>query len=408
MKFAHSSTKGRVWVNTVAATLGLSLIPQLGMATNIVADGAFSIHNSATSSLIFRWIEFGVEPRSYLRSVQVTSNAPNTSYGIFPNRSVVRFDEAVPSATQTTRPIGIEFRSNVQATSTYAHNLVGFTDEPLRMAFRPGGPFIPNQATPPGTTGSPSVPDCATYGYGLQFAAGSPFLPCTATSRGATRAKTLSDFEYDEFLISINGFGDIGIGYELGMTRFLSVRLADLPTPKSTSRVIEFRNTAEFPGSPGGQFFYTADVNEAAFVDSGGAGRYVRTGKSFNAGGFARSCRFYGSQRPGPNSHFYTVSESGCEGLRGLAKSPIPSDTQQWNFEGYSFATGVPRANADGTTSCSTGTVPVYRAYNRAFPESGPRNVWDSNHRFSINKADIDEVVALGWKDEGVAMCAPA
>jgi hypothetical protein len=200
----------------------------------------------------------------------------------------------------------------------------------------------------------------------------------------------------------------LGFGYGLGMTSFYWVILADLPAPTATGRVIEYRNTAEFPGSPGGQFFYTADVSEASFVDSGGAGRYVRTGKSFNAGGFARSCRFYGSQRPGPNSHFYTVSESDCEVLRGLAKTPIPSDAQQWNFEGYSFATGVPRKNADGTTSCSTGTIPVYRAYNRAFPDSGPRNAWDSNHRFSTNKADIDEVVALGWKDEGVAMCAPA
>jgi hypothetical protein len=68
----------------------------------------------------------------------------------------------------------------------------------------------------------------------------------------------------------------------------------------------------------------------------------------------------------------------------------------------------VPRKNADGSFSCPQASVPVYRAYNRAFADNGAKNAWDSNHRYSTNQQDIAEVVVLGWVDEGVAMCAPA
>ena len=47
-------------------------------------------------------------------------------------------------------------------------------------------------------------------------------------------------------------------------------------------------------------------------------------------------------------------------------------------------------------------TAPVYRAYNNGFA----RGV-DSNHRFSIDVASIQEVVMRGWINEGVVMCAP-
>ena len=184
--------------------------------------------------------------------------------------------------------------------------------------------------------------------------------------------------------------------------------LATLPAPIPEGTTIEYRNTANFPLSPGGQYFYTADPAEQAFVDAGGAGKFVRTGKSFAAGGYVRLCRFYGSQKPGPNSHFFTTDDNECKQLQALQKTPTPSISPQWNFEGYAFGMNAIRRNADGTRECPTGSIPVYRAYNRAFDDAGKKNAWDSNHRFSTNKADIAEVVAQGWKEEGAVMCAPS
>jgi len=63
--------------------------------------------------------------------------------------------------------------------------------------------------------------------------------------------------------------------------------------------VVEFYNTNL------DHYFITADPNEAAAIDSGSAGPgWSRTGETFRSGGNASVCRFYGSQSPGPNSHF--------------------------------------------------------------------------------------------------------
>ncbi len=216
--------------------------------------------------------------------------------------------------------------------------------------------------------------------------------------------------------------GDLQFGYQIGFIgtepsiQFLrSARdiapfwfsLETLPAPIPEGTTIEYRNVADFPRSPGGQYFYTADPAEQAFVDAGGAGKFVRTGKSFNAGGYVRLCRFYGSQNPGPNSHFFTTDDRECKQLQALQKTPTPSDAPQWNFEGYAFGMNAIRKNADGSRDCPVDSIPVFRAYNRAFDDAGKKNAWDSNHRFSTNQADIAEMVALGWKDEGAVMCAP-
>jgi hypothetical protein len=166
--------------------------------------------------------------------------------------------------------------------------------------------------------------------------------------------------------------------------------------------VVEYKNVIDF-ADPGGHFFYSADPAEQRFIESGGAGRWVRTERSFKLGGSAPLCRFYGSVSPGPNSHFFTLDPDECTALKNAQISPTPKDRQQWNYEGFGF-TMIP-ANADKT--CMAGTQPVYRAYNNAFSPTGTKNFWDSNHRFSTRLGDINEVVALGWRNEGVVFCAP-
>ncbi len=160
--------------------------------------------------------------------------------------------------------------------------------------------------------------------------------------------------------------------------------------------VVEYRNDLDFGSEV--RFFMTANPAEQANVDSGAVGRWVRTGYSFRSGGNTQVCRFYGSQNPGPNSHFYTADMAECQGLDSMAKSIASPPDKRWNFESYDFATTTP---VNGT--CASGLIPVYRAYNNGFA----RGV-DSNHRITSSLAGIAEVVDRGWISEGVVMCAPA
>jgi hypothetical protein len=169
--------------------------------------------------------------------------------------------------------------------------------------------------------------------------------------------------------------------------------------------VVEYVNTADFPSSPGGHFFYSSDRAEQSAVDHGSAGAFVRTGRSFLIGGSSPVCRFYGSVRPGPNSHFFTVDADECNALKAAQVVPTPTTVQQWNYEGIAYSTTPVSIAADGTRSCPAGTLPLYRAYNNAFPASGPRNPWDSNHRFTLVREDVTTLVALGWRDEGIVFC---
>ncbi|MCE9550285.1 MAG: hypothetical protein K8R50_04675 [Betaproteobacteria bacterium] len=155
--------------------------------------------------------------------------------------------------------------------------------------------------------------------------------------------------------------------------------------------VVEFYNTNL------DHYFITADTSEAASIDGGSSGPgWIRTGNSFKSGGSTPVCRFYGSQVPGPNSHFYTSSGSECDGLKQL-QAITPSTQKRWNFESLDFISTLPTNGI-----CPSETVPVYRAYNNGFA----RGV-DSNHRISTATAAIQEVVARGWIDEGIVMCAP-
>ncbi|MDP4029534.1 MAG: hypothetical protein Q8P42_11305 [Gallionella sp.] len=185
-------------------------------------------------------------------------------------------------------------------------------------------------------------------------------------------------------------------------------KLAKLPPPTVEGTVVEYVNTADFPNSPGGHYFYSADVREQVGVDVGEVGAFKRTGRSFKAGGYVSVCRFYGSMSPGPNSHFFTADQGECDLLKSLQQTPIPGAAQQWNYEGQGFSANTPiPAVSGGAPTCPAGSAPVYRAYNNAWVANG-KNPWDSNHRFSTDPDDIQEVVTkYGWQNEGIVMCAP-
>ena len=174
--------------------------------------------------------------------------------------------------------------------------------------------------------------------------------------------------------------------------------LPDL-TASMAAPVVEFYNTNL------DHYFITADANEAVAIDNGSAGPgWSRTGNTFKPGGSTSVCRFYGSQSPGPNSHFYTVDPGECQGLKDQqipAGDPRELTDKSWNFESLDFVSTAP-TNGGINGTCPTGTQPVYRAYNNGFA----RGV-DSNHRITSSLTAIQEVVTRDWSDEGVVMCAP-
>jgi hypothetical protein len=109
---------------------------------------------------------------------------------------------------------------------------------------------------------------------------------------------------------------------------------------------------AEFYNSILDNYFITADPVEAAAIDNGGAGPgWSRTGNEFFSGGPVAVCRFYGSQSPGPNSHFYTASASECAGLVALQAS-TPASVPRWNFESNDFL-----ASLSTSVGCPAQTV---------------------------------------------------
>lgn len=217
--------------------------------------------------------------------------------------------------------------------------------------------------------------------------------------------------ELREGMVS-TGLERLYFGHRLGLIQRTNsdgteaYRLATLPPPVADGNVVEYVNTLDFPRDPGGHYFYTSDPAEQAWLDSGGAGRFVRTGRGFRTGGYVPVCRFYGSMSPGPNSHFFTADAGECAFLKGLQQDPVPQTVQQWNYEGKSFYTVLAVRAEDGSLSCMAGTVPVYRAYNNAY-EDGRKNLWDSNHRYATERSAIVELVEQGWRDEGIAFCAP-
>src|SRR5258706_654947 len=125
----------------------------------------------------------------------------------------------------------------------------------------------------------------------------------------------------------------------------------------------------------------------------------MRNGGSLKAGGDVDVCRFYGSFFTGPNSHVYALDDAECQGLIDVAfavSDPRRQIVKSWNFEGFDFM-----AAKVVNGQCPLNTVPVHRAYNNGFA----RGI-DSNHRITSDVAAIAEVVARGWSDQGVVICA--
>jgi Repeat of unknown function (DUF5648) len=173
----------------------------------------------------------------------------------------------------------------------------------------------------------------------------------------------------------------------------LSVQALSANNATVANQVIEYYNPDV------DHFFITAGTDEQKVVDSGAAGRWLRTGFNFKSGGDVSVCRFYGNTNfdpatgkiYGPNSHFYTGNTAECNEL----KAGYLPNALSWKFESLDFLTRLPVGG-----SCPNGTIPVYRAYNNGFNQKIA-----SNHRLTTDKAAYDKMLLVGWVAEGISLC---
>jgi hypothetical protein len=164
-----------------------------------------------------------------------------------------------------------------------------------------------------------------------------------------------------------------------------------------------FMTVYEFFAPTLNHYFRTANVDEANALKNNPELGWNATGGDFRA--YSRTdrpstaqpvCRFYGSISPGPNSHFYTAEAAECDQLKAL-QATTPASQPRWNYEEIAFSIDVP---VDGACPASA-PVEVYRAYN----ERALQN--DSNHRYTTVFSTYQQMIAEGWRGEGIVMCAP-
>lgn len=147
---------------------------------------------------------------------------------------------------------------------------------------------------------------------------------------------------------------------------------------------------AEYVNDDNGHYFIATEGDQAV-LDSAAATGWHRTGYRFRvyvtgSGGGQPVCRFYA---PGPNTNFFTASPGECSALRAHPE-------WGWIFEGVNFREAVP---VDGACPASD-PQPIHRLYNNRFQFN------DSNHRFVFDDGVRADMVARGWIDEGVVLCA--
>ena len=151
----------------------------------------------------------------------------------------------------------------------------------------------------------------------------------------------------------------------------------------------------EFFYPPLDTYFLTASAAEAAFIDGGGVGAaWMRTGFHFHAwttGNVAPEtvpvCRFTGTPNIGPDSHFFTGYAAECA---------LVQANPYWLYEGIAFRTLLPAAG-----QCVAGMIPVIRFYR---PGTAINQV---RHRYVVDAAQAEQMLSLGWIEEGPVFCAP-
>jgi cytochrome c5 len=157
------------------------------------------------------------------------------------------------------------------------------------------------------------------------------------------------------------------------------------------------RFAVEYRHATNGHYFVTAHPDEIAALDArrGTLEPWLRTSLAFAvdlqaADGRLPVCRFFTAAFAARGSHFYSIDPAECDAVR---RNP------DWIDEGVAFQARSALAGA-----CPAGTRPLFRLYNDG--RGGA-----PNHRYSIDPAVRDAMLAEGFLPEGpaggVAMCVP-
>ena len=150
-------------------------------------------------------------------------------------------------------------------------------------------------------------------------------------------------------------------------------------------------------------YFITPLAAEIALLDARAPPfqEWSRTGYSFNVyaptsapAGSVAICRFFNDHFAPKSSHFYAPQGFVCQAT--LEQFP------DWRLENDKlFNAMLPDATSG---ACPTGTIPVYRLYNRSMGNA-------PNHRFVTSFAERQSMINQGWVAEGagigVGMCVP-
>jgi len=95
-------------------------------------------------------------------------------------------------------------------------------------------------------------------------------------------------------------------------------------------------------------------------------------------------CRFFSTAFGAKSSHFYTPYQAECQMVQ-------TDPAHVWQLEAAAvFYLALPDANGN----CAAGTVPLYRNYNNGMGGA-------PNHRYTMDRAVRDRMVAAGWTSEG-------
>ena len=177
----------------------------------------------------------------------------------------------------------------------------------------------------------------------------------------------------------------------------LKVFAADDPSYQSArpmaAPVIEYYDAAM------GHYFMTTNANEILALDANRFPGWLRTGQTFlgYVSGFfgGAVARYYGLPSAGLDSHFFTLDVAENQYVRTVL-------SHEWILEDSGALEMWQPLTAAGL--CPTNTLPVYRLWNGRT---------DSNHRYTIDPAVRQDMIAEGWIPEGygpdgVVMCSPA
>ncbi len=165
---------------------------------------------------------------------------------------------------------------------------------------------------------------------------------------------------------------------------------ATSPPGPATATAVEFYNTSL------DHYFLTHIADEIAKLDAGTQIKgWARTGQSFSiyaaaGAGTSPVCRYYIPPGKG-DSHFYGRGTAECNATGAANPSFVNEDSQF-------FHVVLPTLGV-----CPAGMQVVYRVFSARL---------DANHRYMVDRAIRDQMVAKGWTAEGdgadlVVMCAP-